>query len=158
MWGEIYPRILFTEKDFPPRRGNCCTTIQTFCPRETGQEKGRGRGKTAIFLLFPTQSPPSSSQEWPLSLDNIQEETSGRAAEMIWEKCLYRVLILWLFLQFLNFNGNTGILILIWRDLLLLIIITIIVLTVIKDGFSLRWLRSCAVSVFSDCSEDNSLG
>lgn len=33
---------------------------------------------------------------------------------------------------------------------MLLFIITIIVLTVIIGGFSLRWLRSCAVSVFSD--------
>lgn len=70
--------------------------------------EGRERGKTAIYLLFPSQSPLLLPGVVPLSLslslDKILEETCSHPAERIWENRLYRVLILWLFLQFLNFK------------------------------------------------------
>lgn len=69
--------------------------------------EGRGREKNCHFLALSPPNPPYSFQEWPLSLSlstKIQEETSSHPAEGIWEKRLYRVLILWLFLQFLNFK------------------------------------------------------
>lgn len=103
MWGENLPEDFIYRERLPQRRGNCCTPIQTFRPRETGQERGGEEEKLPFSCSFPP-NPPCSFQEWPLSLNKIQEETSGHAAEMIWEKYLYRVLILWLFLQFLNFK------------------------------------------------------
>ncbi len=76
------PEDFIYRERLPQRRGNCCTPIQTFRPRETGKERGGEEEKLPFSCSFPP-NPPCSFQEWPLSLDKIQEETSGHPAEGI---------------------------------------------------------------------------
>ena len=159
MWREISPRILFTGKDFLSVEATVVHQFRPSVPREDWTGEGRGRGKTAIFLLFPTQSPlllPGVAP--PLSRQN---PGGTKWQKGIWEKRLYQVLILWLFLQFLNFKWeywNTDI------DMKRFIVTIYHYYHRPYCYYRFReFLASAvggwdAVSVFSDCSEDNRAG
>lgn len=95
-------RILFTEKDFLSIKAS---VVLSFRPSVRGrlERRGEGRSKNCHFLVLSHLIPPAPSRSGlSPSVDETQEETPGRGDPR--EKRLYRVLILWLFLHFLNFK------------------------------------------------------
>lgn len=103
MWGEIPQRIWFTEKDFLSVEA---TVVQPFRPSVRGrlERRGEGKRKNCHFLALSHPIAPAPSRSG-LSLSTKskrkQAATQPRGSE---RHSLYRVLILWLFLQFLNFK------------------------------------------------------
>lgn len=141
----------------PPSRGGKTSSRQdkstkTFRPRETRKDRGREEEK------LPFSCPPTPRPTFTLSEQNPRGNKQPPVPEGIGEKCLYQVLILWFFLRFLNFKMGNGVLILIWRDLLLLFIMTFIVLTVIITSCLLPSDTEVSLScnrVFSNCDGHN---
>lgn len=81
-------QLLYTNSD-PPSHG------------KTGQERGGEEEKLPFSCSFPP-NPPAPSRSGPPSLST--KSRRNQVTKGIWEKRLYQVLILWLFLQFLNFK------------------------------------------------------
>lgn len=106
-----------SRRNFPEQfihRGRLCSAaavVRPFRPsaeRETGQERGGEEEKTKKKLpfssSFPTQSPLLLPGEPPPPTRLSLSAKSRRQRDEPWGRHLYRVLIPWLFLQFLNFK------------------------------------------------------
>ena len=100
---EKSPKGLYLQRKTPSASGQMLYTLSDLLYEGDWKGEGRGRVKTAILLFFPTQSPlllPGVAfLLWQNPGGNKQPHGWG-----IQEKCLYQVLLLWLFLQFLNFK------------------------------------------------------
>ena len=83
------------------------TVVHPVRPSARGRLERRGEGKrtNCHFLALSHPIPPAPSRSGPLSLSRSRLNPAGYPGPTdIWEYRLYRILILWLFLQFLNFK------------------------------------------------------
>jgi len=76
------------------------------------ERRGEGKRNNCHFLALSHPIPPAPYRSGPSLSRSSTQSRREQAAEGTWERCLYHVLILWLFLQFFNFkweNWNTNI-------------------------------------------------